>query len=199
MNQDILDYLSEETKSKLDTKFDMFGNTVVKDFRPNSCQMNAIESGQLFEDVTEDVLRGVNDRYDLNIGIQKKPKFKCHYGLDRKGDFAFTVPTQNALEILRKIHIECKHLGNAESHFDKLDHCLMNLINRKYGDFFWLVYDYDREGKPNTLRKINLLVERCRQIKEQVAIQGISFELVLIDDLPEMVKRYSNNTKTHTE
>jgi len=38
MNQDILDYLSEETKSKLDTKFDMFGNTVVKDFRPNSCQ-----------------------------------------------------------------------------------------------------------------------------------------------------------------
>ena len=199
MNQDILDYLSEETKSKLDTKFDMFGNTVVKDFRPNSCQMNAIESGQLFEDVTEDVLRGVNDRYDLNIGIQKKPKFKCHYGLDRKGDFAFTVPTQNALEILRKIHIECKQLGNAESHFDKLDHCWMNLINRKYGDFFWLVYDYDREGKPNTLRKINLLVERCRQIKEQVAIQGISFELVLIDDLPEMVKRYSNNTKTHTE
>ena len=199
MNQDILDYLSEETKSKLDTKFDMFGNTVVKDFRPNSCQMNAIESGQLFEDVTEDVLRGVNDRYDLNIGIQKKPKFKCHYGLDRKGDFAFTVPTQNALEILRKIHIECKQLGNAESHFDKLDHCLMNLINRKYGDFFWLVYDYDREGKPNTLRKINLLVERCRQIKEQVAIQGISFELVLIDDLPEMVKRYSKNTKTHTE
>ena len=199
MNQDILEYLSEETKSKLDTKFDMFGNTVVKDFRPNSCQMNAIESGQLFEDVTEDVLRGVNDRYDLNIGIQKKPKFKCHYGLDRKGDFAFTVPTQNALEILRKIHIECKQLGNAESHFDKLDHCLMNLINRKYGDFFWLVYDYDREGKPNTLRKINLLVERCRQIKEQVAIQGISFELVLIDDLPEMVKRYSNNTKTHTE
>ena len=75
----------------------------------------------------------------------------------------------------------------------------MNLINRKYGDFFWLVYDYDREGKPNTLRKINLLVERCRQIKEQVAIQGISFELILIDDLPEMVKRYSNNTKTHTE
>ena len=199
MNQDILEYLSEETKSKLDTKFDMFGNTVVKDFRPNSCQMNAIESGQLFEDVTEDVLRGVNDRYDLNIGIQKKPKFKCHYGLDRKGDFAFTVPTQNALEILRKIHIECKQLGNAESHFDKLDHCLMNLINRKYGDFFWLVYDYDREGKPNTLRKINLLVESCRQIKEQVAIQGISFELVLIDDLPEMVKRYSNNTKTHTE
>jgi len=199
MNQDILDYLSEETKSKLDTKFDMFGNTVVKDFRPNSCQMNAIESGQLFEDVTEDVLRGVNDRYDLNIGIQKKPKFKCHYGLDRKGDFAFTVPTQNALEILRKIHIECKQLGNAESHFDKLDHCLMNLINRKYGDFFWLVYDYDREGKPNTLRKINLLVERCRQIKEQVAIQGISFELVLIDDLPEMVKRYSKNTKKHTE
>ena len=199
MNQDILDYLSEETKSKLDTKFDMFGGTVVKDFRPNSCQMNAIESGQLFEDVTEDVLRSVNDRYDLNIGIQKKPKFKCHYGLDRKGDFAFTVPTQNALEILRKIHIECKQLGNAESHFDKLDHCLMNLINRKYGDFFWLVYDYDREGKPNTLRKINLLVERCRQIKEQVAIQGISFELVLIDDLPEMVKRYSNNTKTHTE
>ena len=199
MKQDILDYLSEETKSKLDTKFDMFGNTVVKDFRPNSCQMNAIESGQLFEDVTEDVLRGVNDRYDLNIGIQKKPKFKCHYGLDRKGDFAFTVPTQNALEILRKIHIECKQLGNAESHFDKLDHCLMNLINRKYGDFFWLVYDYDREGKPNTLRKINLLVERCRQIKEQVAIQGISFELVLIDDLPEMVKRYSKNTKTHTE
>ena len=199
MNQDILEYLSEETKSKLDTKFDMFGNTVVKDFRPNSCQMNAIESGQLFEDVTEDVLRGVNDRYDLNIGIQKKPKFKCHYGLDRKGDFAFTVPTQNALKILRKIHIECKQLGNAESHFDKLDHCLMNLINRKYGDFFWLVYDYDREGKPNTLRKINLLVERCRQIKEQVAIQGISFELVLIDDLPEMVKRYSNNTKTHTE
>ena len=199
MNQDILVYLSEETKSKLDTKFDMFGNTVVKDFRPNSCQMNAIESGQLFEDVTEDVLRGVNDRYDLNIGIQKKPKFKCHYGLDRQGDFAFTVPTQNALEILRKIHIECKQLGNAESHFDKLDHCLMNLINRKYGDFFWLVYDYDREGKRNTLRKINLLVERCRQIKEQVAIQGISFELVLIDDLPEMVKRYSNNTKTHTE
>jgi len=199
MNQDILEYLSEETKSKLDTKFDMFGNTVVKDFRPNSCQMNAIESGQLFEDVTEDVLRGVNDRYDLNIGIQKKPKFKCHYGLDRKGDFAFTVPTQNALEILRKIHIECKQLGNAESHFDKLDHCWMNLINRKYGDFFWLVYDYDREGKPNTLRKINLLVERCRQIKEQVAIQGISFELVLIDDLPEMVKRYSNNTKTYTE
>jgi len=199
MNQDILDYLSEETKSKLDTKFDMFGNTVVKDFRPNSCQMNAIESGQLFEDVTEDVLRGVNNRYDLNIGIQKKPKFKCHYGLDRQGDFAFTVPTQNALEILRKIHIECKQLGNAESHFDKLDHCLMNLINRKYGDFFWLVYDYDREGKRNTLRKINLLVERCKQIKEQVAIQGISFELVLIDDLPEMVKRYSNNTKTHTE
>tara|TARA_Y100000004_G_scaffold97273_1_gene108882 strand:+ start:108 stop:707 length:600 start_codon:yes stop_codon:yes gene_type:complete len=199
MNQDILVYLSEETKSKLDTKFDMFGNTVVKDFRPNSCQMNAIESGQLFEDVTEDVLRGVNNRYDLNIGIQKKPKFKCHYGLDRQGDFAFTVPTQNALEILRKIHIECKQLGNAESHFDKLDHCLMNLINRKYGDFFWLVYDYDREGKRNTLRKINLLVERCKQIKEQVAIQGISFELVLIDDLPEMVKRYSNNTKTHTE
>ena len=33
-----------------------------KRFRPNSCQMNAIESGQLFEDVTEDVLRAT--RYD---------------------------------------------------------------------------------------------------------------------------------------
>ena len=53
---------------------------------------SAAKSGKLFEDIT----------YGKIIGsgriINKKPKFKCHFGLDREGDFE--IVTKN-----RKIHI----------------------------------------------------------------------------------------------
>ena len=138
----------------------------------------AHESGARFESMTLDVLKYCNN--PVRYSIHKRPKFYCHFGLSRQGDFLITNDK-------RYIHIECKQLGDVDSHFDKLSHCLLNVENGCYGKEFWLVYSYDRvKGNKN---KIRHLKRRCIEIKKQVAIQGITFELILIDELPQYLAK----------
>ena len=162
--------IPDRIKEQIVVSKDLFGNNFVSDLRP-SAGGSAAKSGNLFEKVVYNILV----KYTAYV-IGKKPKFKCHFGLNREGDFEIIMPN-------RTIHIECKQLGNAESHFDKLSHCLLNVISGCYGKEFWLVYDYNGQLSGAAKHKINLLISRCKEIKEQVALQGITFELILIDDL----------------
>ena len=163
--------ISDRIKEELDVRNDLFGDQFISDLRPVAGK-SASKSGRIFEDIV----------YSKIVGsgriINKRPKFKCHFGLSREGDF----------EILTKdrlIHIECKQLGNVESHFDKLSHVFMNLVFGCYGKELWLVYDYNGQISPRGKNHIKALINRCAELKKQVAIQGITFELVLIDDLAE--------------
>ena len=165
--------IPERMKTNLDVKNDLFGNQFVTDLRPVAGR-SANLSGKALEDLTEHKIR------ENDIEYISKPTFNCHFGLSREGDFEIVVPN-------RKIHIECKQLGNAESHFDKLSHCLFNLISGCYGKDFWLVYDYNASLTKGGEVKIKSLVNRCKEIQTQVALQGITFELVLIDNLTEML------------
>ena len=173
------DRIPEHILNEVQVKRDLWGNKFVTDLRP-SAGKSAAKSGNLFEKVVLSELKGHPSHLTL-YGVNSKPKYKCHFGLDsREGDFALITSD-------RKIHIECKQLGNCESHFDKLSHVLMNLISGCYGKDFWLVYDYSGDIKPSGKEKIAHLVKRSEDIKKQVALQGITFELVLIDDLKEML------------
>ncbi len=153
---------------------DLYGNDVIVDWRPCAGE-SATESGLLFESITEDILKSNPDIR----GITKRPDFYCHFGMKRKGDFE-CIHNDNV------IHIECKQLGNAESHFDKLSHVFMNLISGCYGQNFWLVYDYNLNGKKSVLKKIDYLETRCEAIKRQVALQGITFEYLTLGKLQKI-------------
>ena len=61
----------------------------------------------------------------------------------------------------------------------------MNLLSGCYGDERWVVYDYNGQISSRGKKHIYALIERCKKLKKQVALQGITFELVLIDDLSE--------------
>tara|TARA_Y100000768_G_scaffold36147_2_gene23667 strand:- start:410 stop:907 length:498 start_codon:yes stop_codon:yes gene_type:complete len=138
----------------------------------------AQKNGALFENYVH------NELSNYNITIEREPHFYCHFGLPRRGDFLIT--TNDA-----QIHIECKQLGNVQSHFDKLSHCLMNLVSGCYGNHFWLVYDYAKDSKKGAHKKINWLKLEAERRKKQVALQGINFELVHIEDIPAVMKAYS--------
>tara|TARA_Y100000361_G_C11151960_1_gene341661 strand:+ start:1189 stop:1707 length:519 start_codon:yes stop_codon:yes gene_type:complete len=153
------------------------GNDYLIDRR--SAGDKAYESGKNFEDQVENELK----KYP--VAIQKQPSFMCHYELDRRGDFL--IRTDDGT----RIHIEAKQLGDAQSHVDKLSHCFMNLISGCYGSHFMLVYDYNKRGTKGTLKKIQRVQNRAKVIKEQVALQGITFELVLIDELEHHMKKYN--------
>lgn len=142
----------------------------------------AQKSGALFENYVYNEL----SKYVINI--EREPDFYCHFGLPRRGDFL--IRTNDA-----QIHIECKQLGNVQSHFDKLSHCLFNLVNGCYGNYFWLIYDYAKDSKKGAHKKIKELILRCKEIKKQVAVQGINFELVHMDDLNNLMKSYKIEKK----
>ena len=165
--------IDDRFKSEIEIKNNLFGEQFITDLRPVAGK-SAAKSGQLFEDIVYSKIVG-NGRI-----VNKQPKFKCHFGLDRRGDFEIVMPD-------RKIHVECKQLGNVESHFDKLSHVFMNLVSGCYGDEMWLVYDYNGQISPRGKKHIFALIERCEKLKKQVALQGITFELVLIDDLSEKI------------
>ena len=166
---------------------DLEGNRFIRDLR--SAGDNAQESGARFESITLDILaRCHNAKVGSNqpgFSIIKKPHFRCHYDLKREGDFEIRKADDPYGE--DPIHIECKQLGNVESHFDKLSHVFMNLVSGCYGDEMWLVYDYNGQINSRGKRYINALNERCIKLKKQMALQGVTFELVLVDNLADMV------------
>jgi len=166
--------ISDRLKKDLDVKSNLYGEQFITDLRPVAGK-SAAKSGKLFEDIVYSKIIGDDRR------INKKPKFKCHFDLPREGDFE--IITHN-----RQIHIECKQLGNCESHFDKLSHVFMNLVSDCYGNEMWLVYDYNGQINKRGQRCIDALVKRCEQLKKQVALQGITFELILIDNLEEKME-----------
>jgi hypothetical protein len=168
--------IDDRFKKELDVKNNLFGESFITDLRPVAGK-SAAKSGKLFEDITYSKLIG--DGRTIN----KKPKFKCHFGLDREGDFEIIIAS-------RVVHVECKQLGNVESHFDKLSHVFMNLVSGCYGDEMWLVYDYNGQISPRGKKYIRALIERCNKIKKQVALQGITFELILIDNLEEKMRNF---------
>jgi len=137
----------------------------------------AQQSGALFENQVLDKLS------NYKIEIVSQPDFYCHFDLPRKGDFLIFKGD-------KKIHVECKQLGNVQSHFDKLSHCLFNLCNGCYGKDFWLIYDYAKDSGRSALKKINHLITTCEKIKKQVLVQGINFELIHLDDLKDTMKLY---------
>jgi len=168
--------ISDRIKEELDVKNDLFGDQFISDLRPVAGK-SASKSGRIFEDIVYSKIAGGGHI------INKRPKFKCHFGLSREGDFEI-------ISAERQIHIECKQLGNAESHFDKLSHVFMNLVSGCYGKEMWLVYDYNGDVSSSGHRKIESLIKRSAELKKQVALQGITFELVLIDDLAEKMKKF---------
>jgi len=153
----------------------LYGDEIIIDRR--SAGMVAQKAGALFEDQVRFELE------DYNVKITSQPYFYCHFGLQRRGDFLINTGD-------KEIHIECKQLGNVQSHFDKLSHCLYNLHTGCYGNYFWLIYDYAKDGTYGSLKKIDKLVERCKKIKQQVSVQGINFELIHLDDLHNYMKDY---------
>lgn len=161
-----------------EVKNDLWGNDVVTDYRPTAGG-SASKSGRQFEEVV------ARRFHKSGLMFEKSPNFRCVYGLDRKGDFLINI-NENI------IHVECKQLGNAESHFDKVSHCILNMLQNCYGKHFWLVYDYNRQGKPNTLKKIKHLKDTCEKIEIQARLSGISFELVDINDLQETIYKYKH-------
>jgi|TARA_R110002167_G_scaffold122845_3_gene301526 hypothetical protein len=171
-----IDNIPDRIKIELDVRNDLFGDQFVSDLRPVAGK-SAAKSGRAFEDIVESIL------YGKSRIITKRPKFKCHFGLPREGDFEI-------VSAERQIHIECKQLGNIESHFDKLSHVMLNLVAGCYGEEMWLVYDYNASVNPRGYRNIEALVKRSDVLKKQVALQGITFELVLIDDLEEKMKEF---------
>jgi len=172
------DNIPDRIKLQLDVKLDLFGDEYVSDLRPVAGG-SAAKSGRVFEDIVAGFL------YGKARLITKRPKFQCHYGLSRQGDFEIKSTTDD-----RTVHVECKQLGNVESHFDKLSHVMLNLVHGCYGEEMWLVYDYNGDVGPSGYRKIELLIKRSVELKKQVALQGITFELVLIDDLVEKMKEF---------
>jgi len=171
----------DEVKNEegIEIRNNLYGEQFIADVRPkDSAGRSAQKSGKALESIVEHNVK------KLGIEYIPRPPFKCHFGLDRKGDFGLILPD-------REIHIECKQLGNVESHFDKLSHCFMNLISGCYGKNFWLVYDFDGTSnlRPNGIKKISCLEKRSEEIKSQVALQGITFELILIDDFCKMLEQ----------
>jgi len=159
----------------------LFGEEKVVDLR--CAGDSAQQSGKRFEDITEKLLidgKRLTDRYYYDT----KPKFKCHFGLPREGDFL--IQSSNKKRI---IHVECKQLGDVHSHFDKLSHCLMSAIAGCYGKEFWLIYDYNRITTKSSIEKINKLEKRCKEVKDICLLQGITFELILIDKLSDYLKK----------
>jgi|TARA_A100001011_G_scaffold246565_1_gene254819 hypothetical protein len=167
--------IDDRLKKELDVQNNLFGEQFITDLRPVAGK-SAAKSGKLFENIIHSKIVGKGRI------INKRPKFKCHFGLDREGDFEIITND-------RKIHIECKQLGNCESHFDKLSHVFMNLVHGCYGDEMWLVYDYNGQISSRGKRYIHALVERCKQLKKQVALQGITFELVLVDNIKDSMNK----------
>ncbi len=165
--------IPDRIKPQLDIQNNLFGEQFCIDLRPVAGK-SAAKSGRLFEDIVYGKIVGGNRI------INKKPKFKCHFDLPREGDFEIIAPG-------RTIHIECKQLGNVESHFDKLSHVFLNLISGCYGKEMWLVYDYNGVLSSSSRRKIESLIKRSAELKKQVALQGITFELILIDDLLDYI------------
>ena len=171
----------QAVRKHLALKTDVLGNEYYETHGASNTNAGSMGnlSGKLHEDQTEYLLnqyRG-HGKYDFVM----RPKFKCHYGLPRTGDFKVYFSD-------REVHIECKQLGNCESHFDKLDHCMLNLIQGCYGYEFWLVIDYNEESLSRAgKKKIDALFKRYAVIKKQVALQGITFEVVKINDLDKFL------------
>lgn len=155
------------------TQTDIYGNEFIADYRPVAGK-SAFDSGDLFKNITLDILKSNSNIRSINDA----PSFHCHYGLKRVGGSRFEFIHDDTV-----VRIECKQLGDAQSHFDKLSHIFMNLISGVYGKNFWLVYDYNLVGKKGTLGKIDVLERRCQEIKEQVALQGITFEYLTLGRL----------------
>jgi len=183
---DILDYLSEE--EKLQTSYinkDLWGEETLIDLRPNfgSAGRSAQKSGAMLEKVVGRIVYQFSEKHPGLIThsyhswgqASHKPNFSCHYNLPRKGDGEIKTQSRN------KIHIECKELWDVESHFDKLSHILLNVIEGCYGKIFWLVYNYNRSNGNN--HKIDAMIKRHKEIQSQVRIRGIIFETIDVTDL----------------
>jgi hypothetical protein len=181
VNSEIIKMIQSHRLENMKVKNNVFGETYISDLRPDSAGMVAQQSGAHFESIVLDILNycNKNNRYHISA----RPKFKCHFELNRESDYGIMYGP----DWKTSIHIECKQLGNVESHFDKLSHCFMNVISGCYGKHFWLVYDYNREM--GNLNKIEKLIVRAKKLKEQVALQGITFETILVDNLPEYLMR----------
>ena len=71
----VVNGISDRVKKDLDVQNNLYGEQIVTDLRPVAGK-SAAKSGKLFEDITYSKLVG-NGRI-----IKKRPKFKCHFGLD---------------------------------------------------------------------------------------------------------------------
>ncbi len=141
----------------------------------------AQKSGARFEQQTKNIINFCKNYYKLPIELVRPTtgEFRCFWNQERKSDW-------NIVSAKKRIKIECKELGDLQSHFDKLSHCILNVENGHYGKDFWLVYNYNRDKKD--CHKMNMFVEKCEEVKQRVAKFQINFECILIDDLPKHMK-----------
>ena len=181
VNPEIIKMIQSHRLENMKMKKDVFGETYISDLRLDSAGIVAQQSGAHFESIVLDILKYCNK--DNRYHISARPKFKCHFELNRESDYGIMCGP----DWKTSIHIECKQLGNVESHFDKLSHCFMNVVLGCYGKYFWLVYDYNREI--GNKFKIEKLIIRSAELKKQVAKKGITFETILVDDLPSYLEQ----------
>ena len=166
--------------------FDNASTQVIPDIRKACAGKSAVENGKMFETILENILEDYRinlpkftNKFSLSYFTQ--PKHTCHFGLPRKGDFKLKVYESGQGYRENSIMIECKQLGNVESHFDKISHTLLNALTGNMGNYVWLVYDYNRDIGNKT--KIEALVNRCKELKNQLQSQNIIFELIDIYDI----------------
>ena len=109
-----LKFISEKTREQLDIKRSLFQEEYVNDFRP-SAGASAVKSGALFEQVVQEKIQGLMGNKSFKLFSQ--PSFTDYMDMDRRADFMLLTKEHKSDQPL---YIECKQLGNCESHIDKV-------------------------------------------------------------------------------
>ena len=175
----------------------LFGNDIIQISKKQCAGEIAQKQGKVFEDYVEDILKDfISDNYIL----KKQPQYTNHYGLDgKRKDFKLTPISTDLFNInetnynLKTYMVEVKQLGDCTI-LEKLDYEWNNLKAGCYGNNFWLVYDYMRYNK-SAIRSVVALTKFCKKLKEEVAINGITFEWIDHNDFKRFLTKefYGNN------
>ena len=175
--------LSEKTRSQMSnvTMNVETGKIQVIDSRPKHAGKSAQESGKLFEDVMADVFNY------CKISYERQVPYIDHYGQDKKIDFKLRLPKQIMVPQLRNVMVECKQLGDCQSHIEKIDHCLMNFYNGSYGNHFWLVVDYNQENTA-ARRKVELIEHRLAEIGANCLLQNRHIKMMTPQEVYNYVR-----------
>ena len=174
-----LKFISENTREQLDIKRSLFQEEYVNDFRP-SAGASAVKSGALFEQVVQEKIQGLMGNKSFKLFSQ--PSFTDYMDMDRRADFMLLTKEHKSDQPL---YIECKQLGNCESHIDKVVVWFNQIFFSTKLTKLWIIYDYNGETSGFGYRKIQKIKQFANMIQSIVQQQGKVFEFIYIEDLPQ--------------